>query len=192
MFAVMYVWGTKMSLVTKGIIILGFWVISGTFGPILGQKAYARGEKKTIWYTLWPNIGPNVPEITQNPKIMIPYVTRDILVPHTCITQNILMCYNHNRVGKSSFFSLSGTHFDPIWVQMYPKSPKIPKSWILMLLGSFWYPIHASCQTFWYATSPKELKNLHFVPLRWAFWPNMRSIYTQNPPKSQNYDSLCY
>ena len=97
-------------------------------------------------------MGPNLPEITQNPKIMIPYVTRDILVPHTYIMPNILMCSKHNKVGKSSFFPLVGTHFDPIWVQMYPKSPKIPKSYILMLLGSFGYPMHAPR----YDMSPKS------------------------------------
>ena len=97
---------------------------------------------------------------------------------------NILMCYKHNTVGKSSFLPLWGTLFDPIWVQMYLKSPKAPKLWYFMLLETFWYPIHTSHWKFWCAACTIELENRHFFPLRYAFWPNMGPNVpeiTQNP-----------
>ena len=48
----MHIWGTKMTLITQGIIILGFQVILGTFGPILGPNVYLRGKKMTIFEQL--------------------------------------------------------------------------------------------------------------------------------------------
>ena len=53
------------------------------YDVVQAQKSWKIAIFFPCWYAFGPNMGPNVPEITQNPKIMIPYVIRVILVPYT-------------------------------------------------------------------------------------------------------------
>ena len=52
------------------------------------------------------------------------------------------------RREKMMIFKLYWAYGTQYGIHMYPKPPKIAKLLSLKLLGTFWYPIHASCQTF--------------------------------------------
>ena len=75
----------------------------------------------------WPHKGPYVLEILQNTKIIIPGISRNVLVPHTGIMLKVLICHLTNSVKTWKFTPLSGTHFGLVRVPMSLKSSKTPK-----------------------------------------------------------------
>ena len=64
-----------------------------------------------LGYTFWPCKGPYVLEILQNPKIIIPGISRNVLIPDTGIMPNVLICYLSNSVKIWKFSPLSGSRF---------------------------------------------------------------------------------
>ena len=90
-----------------------------------------------LGHTFWPRKGPYVLEIHRNPKIIIPGISRNVLIPDTGIIPNVLICYLSNSVKIWKFSPLSGTRFGLVRVPMSLKSSETQKLLFQALVGMF-------------------------------------------------------